>query len=73
METAVVRADWPPLIMPSGWAAGAAPSTDMPGGGAAVAYGPGSTLVSAAGAEHAWANLGTEPPVFIATAIRKEN
>jgi quercetin dioxygenase-like cupin family protein len=46
--------------------------TDSRNGGAAKAYGPGSTLVNAAGTEHMWANLGTEPVVFIATAIRAQ-
>jgi quercetin dioxygenase-like cupin family protein len=44
--------------------------TDARNGGEAKAYGPGSTLVNAGGTEHMWANLGTEPVVFIATAIR---
>jgi quercetin dioxygenase-like cupin family protein len=44
--------------------------TEVRNGGAPVAYGPGSTLVNAAGAQHMWANLGTEPVVFVATVIR---
>ena len=43
--------------------------TDARNGGAPVAYGPGSTLINAKGTQHMWANLGTEPVVFIATAI----
>ncbi len=34
------------------------------------AYGPGSTIINAGGIQHTWANLGTEPVVFIATAIK---
>jgi quercetin dioxygenase-like cupin family protein len=35
------------------------------------AYGPGSTIVTSGGVSHEWANLGKEPVVFIATAIRR--
>jgi len=45
--------------------------TDARNGEAPVAYGPGSTLVNAAGTKHMWANLGTEPVVFLAVAIRR--
>lgn len=44
--------------------------TDEAKGGAPTAYGPGSTIVNAAGKEHMWANFGTEPVVFVATAVR---
>ena len=44
--------------------------TDARNGEAPKSYGPGSTLINAAGTEHMWANLGSEPVVFIATAIR---
>lgn len=40
-------------------------------GEAPQAYGPGSTIVNAGGITHQWGNLGKEPVVFIATAIRK--
>ena len=43
--------------------------TDARNGGPPTAYGPGSTLINAAGTQHTWANLGTEPVVFVATAI----
>ena len=45
--------------------------TDARNGAAPIAYGPGSTLVNAAGTSHMWANLGTEPVVFLAVAIRR--
>jgi len=45
--------------------------TDARNGAAPVAYGPGSTLVNATGTSHMWANLGTEPLVFLAVAIRR--
>jgi quercetin dioxygenase-like cupin family protein len=44
--------------------------TDARNGVAPVAYGPGSTIINAAGVQHTWANLGSEPVVFIATAIK---
>ncbi|HTI65975.1 MAG TPA: cupin domain-containing protein [Caulobacteraceae bacterium] len=44
--------------------------TDARNGGAPTPYGPGSTLVNAQGTQHMWANLGSEPVVFVATAIR---
>ena len=44
--------------------------TDARNGGSPVAYGPGSTLINAGGTQHTWANLGKEPVVFVATAIR---
>ena len=43
--------------------------TDARNGGPAIRYGPGSTLVNAGGVQHTWANLGTEPVVFISTGI----
>ncbi len=44
--------------------------TDSRNGGPPTAYGPGSTLINAQGTQHMWANLGTEPVVFVATSIR---
>ena len=44
--------------------------TDQRGDGPPTTYGPGSTLVNAGGISHMWANLGTEPVVFIATMVR---
>jgi quercetin dioxygenase-like cupin family protein len=38
--------------------------------GSRLTHGPGETFVSAAGLQHAWANEGTEPLVFVATSIR---
>ena len=45
--------------------------TEARNGGPPVAYGPGSTLVNAGGIQHMWANLGAEPVVFMAAAIKK--
>ena len=33
-------------------------------------YGPGSELINNTGVEHMWANLGTEPVVFVNTNVR---
>lgn len=44
--------------------------TDARNGGPPTTYGPGSTLLNAAGTQHMWANLGTEPVVFVATQIK---
>jgi len=44
--------------------------TEVRNGGPPKQYGPGSTLINAGGIEHTWANLGTEPLVFIATQIK---
>ena len=44
--------------------------TDARNGGPPIAYGPGSTLMNAKGTTHMWANLGTEPVVFIATGVK---
>lgn len=44
--------------------------TEAHNGGAPTTYGPGSTLINAAGTQHMWANFGTEPVVFVATQVR---
>ena len=44
--------------------------TDARKGGAPAAYRPGSTLLNVKGTNHMWANLGTEPVVFLATSIK---
>jgi len=44
--------------------------TDARNGEPPKTYGPGSTLINAGGTEHMWANFGTEPVIFVATAIR---
>src|SRR5882757_4906747 len=44
--------------------------TDARNGGPPTNYGPGSTLSNAQGTQHMWANLGSEPVVFVATVIR---
>jgi quercetin dioxygenase-like cupin family protein len=43
--------------------------TDARNGGPPKTYGPGSTLINAGGTQHMWANLGTEPVVFVATSV----
>jgi len=45
--------------------------TDARNGGAPKTYGPGSTLINAQGTQHMWANLGSEPLVFLATGVHK--
>jgi quercetin dioxygenase-like cupin family protein len=47
--------------------------TDARQGGKPTAYGPGSTLLNVKGTNHMWANLGTEPVVFLATSIKSPN
>ena len=44
--------------------------TDSRNGGPPIAYGPGSTILNLKDTNHMWANLGTEPVVFIATSIK---
>ena len=44
--------------------------TESHNGGPPAAYGPGSTLVNAKGTQHMWANLGSDPVVFVATQIK---
>lgn len=44
--------------------------TDARNGEAPKTYGPGATLINASGTQHMWANLGTDPVVFIATVMR---
>jgi quercetin dioxygenase-like cupin family protein len=47
--------------------------TEAHDGSPAKPYGPGSTLINAGGRSHVWANLGSEPVVFVATSIHKAN
>ncbi len=44
--------------------------TDQRNGGPATQYGPGSTLINDGPTNHMWANLGTEPVVFVNTNVR---
>ncbi len=45
--------------------------TEARNGKPPVQYGPGSTLMNTNGTYHSWANLGSEPVVFVATVIKK--
>lgn len=46
--------------------------TEAHNGGPPSQYGPGSIMINAKGTQHMWANLGSEPVVFLATSVRAE-